>query len=64
MTAILSPGDRQVRGLLFEAAKGILTRSSAESSLRRWSLKLRERVRFKRAVVAVAESWQSRCTRR
>jgi transposase len=47
-------GDRQVRGLLFEAATVILTRSSAESSLRRWGLKLRERVGFKRAAVAVA----------
>jgi len=37
-------GDRQVRGLLFEAATVILTRSSAESSLRLWGLKLRERV--------------------
>jgi transposase len=47
-------GDRQVRGLLFEAATVILTRSSAESSLRLWGLKLRERVGFKRAAVAVA----------
>jgi transposase len=47
-------GDRQVRGLLFEAATVILTRSSAESSLRRWGLRLRERVGFKRAAVAVA----------
>lgn len=47
-------GDRQVRGLLFEAATVILTRSSAESSLRTWGLKLRERVGFKRAAVAVA----------
>ena len=47
-------GDRQVRGLLFEAATVILTRSSAESSLRTWGLKLRERVGFKRAAIAVA----------
>ena len=47
-------GDRQVRGLLFEAATVILTRSSAESGLRQWGLKLRERVGFKRAAVAVA----------
>jgi transposase len=47
-------GDRHVRGLLFEAATVILTRSSAESGLRRWGLKLRERVGFKRAAVAVA----------
>jgi transposase len=43
-----------VRGLLFEAATVILTRSSAESGLRTWGLKLRERVGFKRAAVAVA----------
>jgi transposase len=47
-------GDRHVRGLLFEAATVILTRSSAESGLRQWGLKLRERVGFKRAAVAVA----------
>jgi transposase len=47
-------GDRQVRGLLFETATVILTRSSADSGLRTWGLKLRERVGFKRAAVAVA----------
>ncbi len=47
-------GDRHVRGLLFEAATVILTRNSAESGLRTWGLKLRERVGFKRAAVAVA----------
>jgi transposase len=47
-------GDRRVRGLLFEAATVILTRSSAESGLWQWGLKLRERVGFKRAAVAVA----------
>jgi len=47
-------GDRHLRGLLFEAATVILTRSSAESGLRIWGLKLRERVGFKRAAVAVA----------
>jgi transposase len=47
-------GDRHVRGLLFEAATVILTRSSAESGLRTWGLKLRERIGFKRAAVAVA----------
>jgi hypothetical protein len=39
---------------LYEAARVILTRSSAESTLRDWGLKLRERVGFKRAAVAVA----------
>ncbi|ESW94794.1 transposase [Mesorhizobium sp. LSJC268A00] len=44
-----------MRGLLYEAATVILTRSSADSSLRTWGLKLRERVAFKRAAVAVAQ---------
>lgn len=47
-------GDRHLRGLLFEAATVILTRTSAESGLRTWGVKLRERVGFKRAAVAVA----------
>lgn len=47
-------GDTHVRSLLYEAATVILTRSSAESTLRTWGLKLRERVGFKRAAVAVA----------
>lgn len=47
-------GDHQVRSLLYEAASVILTRSSPESTLRDWGLKLRERIGFKRAAVAVA----------
>ena len=49
-------GFRQfhLRGLLYEAATVILTRAQADSSLRTWGLKLRERVGFKRAAVAVA----------
>ncbi len=49
-------GDNRLRGLLYETATVILTRTSArnESSLRSWGLKLRERVGFKRAAVAVA----------
>lgn len=47
-------GDRHLRGLLYEAATVMLTRSSAESDLRTWGLKLKERVGFKRAAVAVA----------
>jgi transposase len=47
-------GDRHLRGLLYEAAAVILTRSSADSGLRSWGLKLKERVGFKRAAVAVA----------
>ena len=53
-------GDRHLRGLLFEAATVILTRSSAESGLRTWGLKLRERVGFKRAAVAVATETRRR----
>ena len=47
-------GDAYLRGLLYEAACVILTRCSAESGLRAWGLKLKERVGFKRAAVAVA----------
>src|SRR5690606_28255671 len=35
-------GDSHLRSLLYEAATVILTRSSAESSLRTWGLQLRE----------------------
>ena len=47
-------GDNHLRGLLYEVATVILTRSPIESSLRTWGLALRERVGFKRAAVAVA----------
>ena len=47
-------GDTHLRGLLYEAATVILTRTSVESSLRTWGLKLKERIGFKRAAVAVA----------
>ncbi len=49
-------GDNRLRGLLYEAATVLLTRTSTrtESSLKRWGLKLRERLGFKRAAVAVA----------
>ncbi len=47
-------GDGHLRGLLYEAATVILTRSSADSGLRTWGLKLRERLGFKRAAVALA----------
>jgi transposase len=47
-------GDNQVRSLLYEAALVILTRSSAQSTLRDWGLRLKERIGFKRAAVAVA----------
>lgn len=47
-------GDNHLRGLLYEAAVVILTRTSADSALRTWGLKLKERIGFKRAAVAVA----------
>lgn len=49
-------GDNRMRRLLYEAATVILTRTSARntSSLKSWGLKLRERLGFKRAAVAVA----------
>ncbi|QRM34034.1 IS110 family transposase [Microvirga sp. VF16] len=47
-------GDAHLRGLLYEAATVILTRTHADSDLRRWGLQLRERIGFKRAAVAVA----------
>lgn len=47
-------GDAHLRGLLYEAATVILTRAQADSSLRVWGLKLREKIGFKRAAVAVA----------
>lgn len=47
-------GDAHLRELLYEAATVILTRAYAESGLRTCGLKLRERIGFKRAAVAVA----------
>lgn len=49
-------GDNHLRGLLYEAAVVILTRTSArtKSSLKDWGMRLRERLGFKRAAVAVA----------
>jgi transposase len=47
-------GDAHLRGLLYEAATVIMTRAAADSDLRSWGLKLREKIGFKRAAVAVA----------
>ena len=47
-------GDAHLRGLLYEAATAILTRTRADSDLRAWGTKLRQRIGFKRAAVAVA----------
>ena len=47
-------GDNHLRTLLYEAAMVILTRTTADSALRDWGLKLKERAGFKRAAIAVA----------
>lgn len=47
-------GDRQLRALLYEAASVLLTRVRADSALRRWGLRLRKRLGFKRAATALA----------
>lgn len=47
-------GDAHLRGLLYEAATVVLTRARADSSLRAWGLRLKEKIGFKRAAVAVA----------
>lgn len=43
-----------MRGLLYEAATVILTRTSTDSGLRTWGLALKQRLGFKRGAVAVA----------
>lgn len=47
-------GDTHVGSLLYEAADVILTRSHADSDLRSWGMRLREKIGFERAAVAVA----------
>jgi transposase len=47
-------GDRYLRGLLYEAATVLLVRCRDDNPLRLWGLKLRERLGFKRATVALA----------
>ena len=49
---LIHQGDGNV--VLYEAATVILTRTTADSALRTWGLKLREKIGFKRAAVAVA----------
>jgi hypothetical protein len=46
-------GDAHVRGLLYEAATVMLTRTHAECGLRAWRLWLKGKLGFKRAAVAV-----------
>jgi transposase len=48
-------GDRHLPGLLYEAATVILTRTTADNSLRTWG-RLKLKVGFKRAAVAVARA--------
>lgn len=47
-------GDTHLRALLYEAAIVILTRTMADSALRSWGLRLKEKIGFKRAAIAVA----------
>lgn len=47
-------GDKYLRGLLYEAAVMLLTRSRIESDLKDWGLGLMERLGFKPAITAVA----------
>lgn len=47
-------GDAHMRGLLYEAATVLLTRTRGDSDLRIWGLKLREKLGYKRAAIAVA----------
>jgi transposase len=53
-------GDNHLRALLYEAAMVILTRTTANSALRVWGLKLREKARFKSAAIAVARKSRPR----
>lgn len=39
--------------MLYEAATVVLTKTTTDNALRTWGLKLRERLGFKRAAVAV-----------
>ena len=47
-------GDVHLRTCLYEAANTVLTRSRADSALKRWGLALKARLGHRRAVVAVA----------
>jgi transposase len=47
-------GDPLLRTYLYEAANQVLTRSRADSALRRWGLTLKAKVGHRKAVVAVA----------
>jgi transposase len=47
-------GDGMVRGLLFEAAKVLLSRSAKPSDLQAWGRALAKRIGSKKATMAVA----------
>ena len=47
-------GDKHLRTYLYEAANTVLTRSRADTALKRWGLALKVRLGHRRAVVAVA----------
>ncbi len=47
-------GSRQTRSLLFEAASCLLTRYGKETSLAKWANTIRQRIGYKKAVVALA----------
>jgi transposase len=52
--AITKAGDKLLRGLLFEAANALLTRTRRSCALKRWGLRLAKRRGVNRARVAVA----------
>jgi transposase len=47
-------GDVHLRTYLYEAANTVLTRSRADTALKRWGLGLKARLGHRRAVAAVA----------
>lgn len=47
-------GDARLRGLLYECATVLLTRTTTDSTLRDWGLKLWDKIGYKRAAVAVS----------
>ena len=54
-------GDKHLRGLLYEAAVVMLTRSYADSGLRTWGLELGERIGFNGRPLPWPASSLSRC---
>src|SRR5690349_1172413 len=54
-------GDVHLRTCLYEAANAVLTRSRADSALKRWGLGLKARLGHKRAAVAVARKLAVTC---